>query len=166
MGVISSLVVAALLFAPTAGSSGAPASNQPLGVEHYLLTRNGGGLGFDLQETDIFYLRQSGAHPQWSIERLRTERGPSGRTTVHDWILGEHCPALGEVMKALPQARNLAHASDDPKVMVTDTPATKLVTTSNGWYVTDEQTEFRGPLVEWWTAAEKSLSSCWTERLH
>ena len=159
------LLGSVLLLGPSVPSAALQEVRSPFGTEVYQLTRNGGGLGCDLQETDIFARRQSGLSVTWTVERLRTNMcWHAGRDSVHAWISSDSCPPLDAIMQKLPQAAVASRAAQNPAVAPpTETPLTKLQTFPNAWSAAGVESEYDGPLVRWWLDAEKTLASCWTD---
>ena len=115
----------------------------------------------------------------WFVERRRTDKNWCGRkdgnrcietaTSIHDWVSAKDCPALTPIMAELSQAReaNLIiqrqRNRDHLTVAVSDTPHLSLETLANGTIRRETQSEWVGPLVEWWSAAEKRLKPCWKD---
>lgn len=146
------------------------ASSQDHRTERLRLTQSGGGLGFDVQETVVFS-RSRG--DDWFLERHRTEincgLAPAATcppTSVHDWVSTQNCPALRQVMTALPSAQEASLAIMRERarrhlfIQVTDTPLLSLETLPHSKI--EPQSEWEGPLVEWWRSAEQRLKPCWT----
>lgn len=143
-------------------------------VERYRLTQSGGGLGINVEEAAVFSVR-AGSATDWFVERHRTddnwcghrENNACAATTisVHQWITSTNCPALQDVMNELPVAKRAARAMQRKGAgrlfYVTDTPLFTLETLPNGRGATLKQSEWIGPLVDWWWHAQDRLKPCW-----
>ena len=174
------LLAAAALLLPVVAIGATPREQQvPHGhrVERFRLTQTGGGLGVDVQETVTF---SGGAGTNgWPVERRRTDSNWCGRKengacaatkiSVHQWTSANDCPALKDVMSQLPNAQSAALAVQRELArkhgvfMVTDTPLLTLETLPKGRIRSTKQSEWIGPLVDWWSRGEQSLKACWTD---
>jgi hypothetical protein len=156
---------------PTVGA--APNRQQTSSRDHrtekFQLTQSGGGLGFDLQETVVFSHSRG---DDWFLERHKTEincgLAPAATCrpiSVHDWVTTRNCPELRQVMTALPSAQEASLAIMRERsrrhvfVQVTDTPLFSLETLPHGRI--KPQSEWEGPLVDWWRSSEERLKPCW-----
>ena len=145
-------------------------------VERYRLTQTGGGLGIYVSETAVFSASRD-APGDWFVERHRTDDDWCGHrenktcaatsVTVHQWIASRSCPALRAVMTQLPAAQRAALAKARKEagkhIYVTDTPLLTLETVRGVGRATQKQSEWLGPLADWWWSAEKQLKPCWRD---
>lgn len=143
-------------------------------IERYRLTQSGGGLGIDIEEAAVFSA-EPGSASDWFVERHRTEDNWCGRrennacsrttVSVHQWITSTSCPALQDVMNDLPVAQSAARAIQREQagkhIFVTDTPLFTLETLPERRGATLKQSEWTGPLVDWWWHAQDRLKPCW-----
>jgi hypothetical protein len=170
--------VLALSFAAAGTPSAAALARQALHPPaQFKLTQDGGGLGVYVKETVTFSFVRPGRF--WSVERRRTDSNWCGRkdgdrcsetrTSVHDWVTGRDCPVLARIMKELPQAQeadrviNRRQGREHKVIAVNDTPLLTLEARATGTGKAASQSEWVGPLVDWWESAEQRLKPCWKE---
>lgn len=159
-----------LSFPATGAAPNREQSSQHHKTERFRLTQSGGGLGFDLQETVVFSRGRGG---DWFLERHKTELNcglaPAATcppTSVHEWATTRNCSALRDVMTRLSVAREASLAIMRERarrhvfIQVTDTPLLTFETLPHGGI--KPQSEWDGPLVDWWRSSEERLKPCWT----
>jgi hypothetical protein len=165
----SQMAIAPAAISQTRRSDTATASDRV----RFFLIQSGGGLGVDLEDNATFYSAGPGLSGPWFLQRSRTEtnclrrrapQNPCPKTSISEEIDGGSCPALQRVMAELMPIRKRERGSAHS--MPSDTPLLSLVTIQYGLMGTDRLSEYEGPLVDWWQAAQEQLKSCWRVRGH
>ncbi len=155
-------------FAAPQIASSPPFNHRP--AEQLAIIESGGGLGIDVQNTTIFSTMNRGGTITWFVERNSNESNWCGRTdngkcvstrkSSMDWIDSRECPPLRGVLAQLQTVRTKERGSAHP--WVSDTPLLSLLTFKDrGQLATERLSEYMGPLVDWWRAAQEQLKPCW-----
>lgn len=138
--------------------------------EKFALLREGGGLGFHIDESVSFSIIRGGPLDRWEVSRFTTETNWCGRkeagrcvetrTSSSAFIDERSCAPLKRVIGRLAQVRAVERGASHS--LVTDTPLTSLVTYGGQGMHAERLSEYEGPLVDWWQSASKQLKECWT----
>lgn len=173
----TALVVALLVIgSPAFGQSG------PYALERYRVTKKGGGLGLDLDQTVIVSVVMNAGvgRTRWIAERLRRDqhwcggavdgRCASENRAVHDWIDGDSCPALEAAFEDLAHIKLTAFAPPARSAvpMMTDTPRVSVSGPPDhmgGYGDRLTLSGLAGPVVNWWSRSDELLAHCWVSAL-
>ena len=135
----------------------------------YTVKQQGGGLGIFVDQIVIFQQVSYRSEKVWVAERRRHDQRLGKRTFQHDWIDGRTCPQLADVLAGigrLPPAR-FAGPADKDGGWISDSAYVTLIGPAAGsrWGTALMQRDLGGDLSKWWWEAEKSLGSCWQDRI-
>lgn len=166
----------AVLFMDVLPSS-AWAQDQGRFWQGYQVTRQGGGLGIEIDEVVKFSFSGSPENRHWIAERTKRDSNWCGRresgkcrattNSVHEWIDGARCPELRQALTELATIKFGGFAPPDGIVptMVSDTPFTEVTgypAAEAGVGPRLKLGAFEGPIVDWWDRSETRLQHCWT----
>lgn len=149
-------------------------ANGPMSDPRYRLSRDGGGLGYTIDETVIFSRVGITRDPKsfWTVERKVKE--VQLRTVLrdkHQWADGRSCPALKTVLTEMAKLPPLKMAGPDDPVGAPapfDVAETRLAGPAagdqKGWAgVQSIRSEYFGPLPRWWARSLKAMANCWRD---